>query len=468
MSDWHRFYVGQTNHTRRRIPFHISQILSGSLAALHYFICSRGQGFRTATMLKLWEIPEQNSDTNSNLEWDEAFSNVLEMGFCRAFQSLAAKILEFYFGPLQNGLEYANVGLNVLSPLLQHFIPEMSSLVKRPFLAELSTSPDHEITAWLRQRGSSITQDNKTLNVAKHRLPPKYRECLAEAFTSLVTPPDISLFTSQISDLEERPLVGPPFDSLSHEWKAAAGSTITIVHPYGESSSRIAFVFDYGLIEADIDNAHHETPLTFQLPWGFDEIGFTEATCRAWNVAFQQHSRITPHVVQVMQTEDLYDLLVQSHRQIIEQSSHKVIFLCGTNARQVVLAGVPASSLHKLDLRLGVCDFQIYLDSSSSSPRLYVYAPEMNRAVSFSKWLHLRRIDIIIRFAVVITNTEQVRNGIFERRGMLCQLIAQAGRERQGDAIMTIDTMNGDLKCWLYRKGIVEDDIRKVEQVAGS
>ena len=51
--DYLRFYVGQSREIRRRIPYHISEILSGSANSLHYFICSRGRGFRSAMFVRL-------------------------------------------------------------------------------------------------------------------------------------------------------------------------------------------------------------------------------------------------------------------------------------------------------------------------------------------------------------------------------------------------------------------------------
>lgn len=78
-----RFYVGQTTETRRRIPFHVSQILRSSSDSLHYFICSYGGG----------------QDKTSNPVSRDANSKV-KIVFYYAFQLLLANILTEYFGIL--------------------------------------------------------------------------------------------------------------------------------------------------------------------------------------------------------------------------------------------------------------------------------------------------------------------------------------------------------------------------------
>ncbi|KAH8807142.1 hypothetical protein F5884DRAFT_751732 [Xylogone sp. PMI_703] len=102
-----RFYVGQTVNARRHISERLSSILHGSSESLHYFICSRGNGHRTATFLKLWEIPASSENSTSSA-WYQAVSNILEMAFCRAFQSLPAKSLEICFGQIPGQNSFFN------------------------------------------------------------------------------------------------------------------------------------------------------------------------------------------------------------------------------------------------------------------------------------------------------------------------------------------------------------------------
>jgi hypothetical protein len=101
---------------------HHLKIRRGVFDTLHYFILQLGQGHRTANLLRLWTIP-QNDERDYGLLFNARQAlrkNFLEMLFCGAFQSLPATYLRRVYGPASNESgEYANVGLNVLSPLLQ-------------------------------------------------------------------------------------------------------------------------------------------------------------------------------------------------------------------------------------------------------------------------------------------------------------------------------------------------------------
>jgi hypothetical protein len=134
-----RPYVGQSNEPKYRIPQHTREILKGSMASLHYYIIRSGKGLRSANFIRLWTIsfPPRTDGTVKLV-----FENFLEMVFCRAFQSLPAATLEQTFGPCPQG-QYAGMGLNVISPLLQGIA--LAPHVRHRAAQLLLQSPDPEL-----------------------------------------------------------------------------------------------------------------------------------------------------------------------------------------------------------------------------------------------------------------------------------------------------------------------------------
>lgn len=201
-----RFYVGQTTQSRRRIPDHIKNIKLCSTETLHYYICVRGEGKRKARFIKLWDLHSEEESYGMTAGADGGIINILEMAFCFAFQTLPAKLLEEIFGP-SPGAGYANVGLNIMPPLLQSRY--LSSARRLPFVIHLSTSPDPELTQWLADRGSLNSNSRKTTALSSNLLGPNYNDVLSKALEHLHDPPKHASFSR--SDT--------PFD-ISHTMKS--------------------------------------------------------------------------------------------------------------------------------------------------------------------------------------------------------------------------------------------------------
>lgn len=148
-----RFYCGQSSRLPMRVAKeHAGEIRNRTTNKLHYFVLARGQGHRTANFLLLWSAPEQGStkpgsnQSAGNEAAGARFSmkqSVLEMTFCRAFESLADAALNPYFGHA----EYSNVGLNNLLPLFGSQNIKGHKRVK--YLDYLKQSPDPDISAYV-------------------------------------------------------------------------------------------------------------------------------------------------------------------------------------------------------------------------------------------------------------------------------------------------------------------------------
>jgi hypothetical protein len=92
---------------------------------------------------------------------------------------------------------------------------------------------------------------------------------------------------------------------------------------------------------------------------------------------------------------------------LIQGSALKVVFLCGTNARELTLAGV--DSYQKFGLKLATHNYEIYLETRGEGQhRLYVYCPELPWTLAIGDWVTARRIDTIIKFAATLTKTEGI------------------------------------------------------------
>ncbi len=99
---------------------------------LHYFVLARSRGHRHAFFLRLSSIPSASKGSNVLVQ------NLLEITFCRAFESLLVNVVTEFCGPG----DYSNAGLNNLPPLFQG---ERVSVPVRAELAEyLRHSPDPE------------------------------------------------------------------------------------------------------------------------------------------------------------------------------------------------------------------------------------------------------------------------------------------------------------------------------------
>jgi hypothetical protein len=154
-----------------RLDTHSRYILQGCFDTLHYFILNSGTGYLSTNWLQLWALP-------GSIKYMESFSSYsipllqccLEKTFCRAFQSISPQILVEYFGPPSEG-QYAGVGLNILSPLLQsvHYSP-MEGL-RGKFRNLLSSSSDLEIASWPCIRDRMIATDRQEARATPREVP---------------------------------------------------------------------------------------------------------------------------------------------------------------------------------------------------------------------------------------------------------------------------------------------------------
>lgn len=239
-----RFYVGQSSRCQFRLAVkHIAEIRRASTAALHYFILAHGQGHRSANFLRLWHL-----DTCSELFIGKKrvettlVNNILEMTFCRVFESLPDVSLKKFFGELIEGKTYANVGLNVLPPLLQgQWVP---SDQRDQFAKFYRNSSNPEAIQWVNVRAkrlSRLSQHSARQRQARVLTAGNYRTILGQLAKE-------NRFDSEsISSLSQAATVDTPVDFESEfQYLRIEGTEHkkNFLAPMGDSQALIGIVID--------------------------------------------------------------------------------------------------------------------------------------------------------------------------------------------------------------------------------
>src|SRR5262249_25074858 len=128
--------------------------------SLHYYVFNNSPEFRRWNFVRLWTI-SRNSGENTHASSETRnylLKNILEMTFCRAFQTSSALVLEIFFGRLPDG-KHSNLGLNVLPPLYQG-CPQTQSLTLRSHYRDIwKASPDPEICSWPAFRKAQLNRN---------------------------------------------------------------------------------------------------------------------------------------------------------------------------------------------------------------------------------------------------------------------------------------------------------------------
>ncbi|RWQ93316.1 hypothetical protein C8Q69DRAFT_446810 [Paecilomyces variotii] len=197
-SQYWRAYVGQSSKPAHRIKQHMDAYFKRDQSTLHYYILSKARSHRSMGFIPLWSIPLSDSDESETCR-HLLLSNVLEMVMCRAFQTLSNAALQKFFGDADKS-EYANVGLNILPPLLQGL--EVS----------FEDSPDPQVQQWPKVRQEQLHSFIRSSNNLERRIQRKvngdyYKIALAKAIEGYDLPnpiqdfAEINLVSSQPEDM---------------------------------------------------------------------------------------------------------------------------------------------------------------------------------------------------------------------------------------------------------------------------
>ncbi|KAJ5179717.1 hypothetical protein N7492_002927 [Penicillium capsulatum] len=451
--EWLRYYVGQCEIAKRRlVNGHAQEALRASLSSLHYFIVWMGNGHRSMNFIRLWSVPRNKMDMN---HWLIIKQNILESVFCKAFNShfgvldgrTAEACLQENFVP-QN----PSFGLNLMTPLAQGGFKlgfERSQLVQAA-----NHSPDSQILYWLRhfcQKRINHLNDRKQRHLLAER--PIFRADFERALCDALR--DNALF---------RDIKASFTFEVEPQWQERPQQIRDSMPFFGTLSARVGFVLDYAAI-CPASGALQENPVgvpKFGIPWALRKCRFDDTNCLVWTFNFDH---FLPLGMEALGSPKLKTNA--RHLELIKDSQARIIFLCGPRAEEAVRD----SSMERFTLELRGFKYPIYLarvpSDSGITIRLFIRCPPIPSQIWSSSKSDSSKFSEGLRFAISLLRLKGIRGYSIETMTLLGTILSWARQEKAGKTPVGIDTMGFPVRLWLLRKGISEETLEKVQQLAG-
>jgi hypothetical protein len=153
-------------------------------------------------------------------------------------------------------------------------------------------------------------------------------------------------------------------------------------------------------------------------------------------------------------------------------SEMKIVLLCGSLAWESVTGEVtrdPRQADTHVCLRCGYkFQFIVSQDDGKVPMRLYLRGPELPanaKSILINSGI---RTSECLKLLKVLTGIETIRPFFAESLGAFHKVIAIRSKENAGDPKLTRYTLPASLKSWITRKGFNEEDLRRLEEIAGS
>lgn len=447
--------MGQSADPRHRLAQHIKCILQGDCDTLHYYIISKGNGHRSANFLRLWTLQFPGIVDASALI---VVSNILEMVMTGQFQSLSSSTLEKYFDVLDNGLAYSALGLNVIPPVLQGV--SLGPTLRQAYSLQLEKSPDPQIRGWPEFRGKQRISSARTSSfIPKPSM--SWEDYLAELHRAMDATPvaqRLRLFDPASSAAPtENLIVDTWLNRLRSDITNATGECGKLVPPVGTFNAQIGIVLDHGSIDTGTGDY-------FTLPWGIRECGFTEKNSMIWPYNFRQHILVNGLQDTKPLRTDETNVLKQYNRELIHGSSIRVVLLFGKSSSDIL---TPAE-VRRIECEVRGCTIVCLLETDGDEvSRLQCSSPLI--ALWANNWPQAQKISELFLFAAAITHTSRIHS-CYSASTLVCtRLIWLYDGERQGGAKMTLETLEPNVREWLFRRGFTSDeDIRRLEKFGDS
>jgi hypothetical protein len=343
-----RLYVGQANVIHHRWENHARCILQRDFDTLHYFILQLGGGHRRANFLQLWETSCDLLPEGTPESFHQLIKNVLEMLFCRAFHSLLGKQLEPYFGLANSESgEYSNIGLNVLSPLLQGQLDvDNARTWSRNDLSAFSRDP--EIRVWPAERRRQVREITATalpfeetsyhppqITTGKIRLQ-AFQELCAHAATPSPNAESALEYMRSKPDFSLRPAL-----DIRSEVQQHFSRSMSPTFPIGNSAhASIGLIIDQMSIDLD--------ECAGGVPFSLAKLGIHVDNSLIWTY---NHTELG--LLDAVPNNASYQTCCNFFSwSLIEGSSVKVILLCGKYSENSLKAGFETRKLQSHDIKL--------------------------------------------------------------------------------------------------------------------
>ncbi|KAJ9324384.1 hypothetical protein DTO027B5_4235 [Paecilomyces variotii] len=413
-SQYWRAYGGQSSKPAHRIKQHMDAYFKRDQSTLHYYILSKARSHRSMGFIPLWSIPLSDSDASETCR-HLLLSNVLEMVMCRAFQTLSNAALQKFFGDADKS-EYANVGLNILPPLLQGL--EVKRRIQR------KVNGDY------------------------------YKIALAKAIEGYDLP-------NPIQDFAEINLVSSQPEDMVSLMKEASSSIEAVssgpdlIQPFGQLAAKIGIVLDW----CPVNRAESEYSIRNNItavPPILMNCGFNQNNSLIWTYNLK-HAFLSNSAALIESA--LEDQVIRSvHSKLIQKSNLRVILLCGLNAERSIVS--PGLSPIKIELQGYSYSAYIELkETGAEIKRLYVRLPFSLTSLRSTNWRQCMQFGELLRFVTVILDTKEIRGYSMANQSVYRFIITQYADERDSKCDpMTIGTLDPILLDWLALKGIVHQD----------
>ncbi|KAF3393630.1 hypothetical protein DPV78_009845 [Talaromyces pinophilus] len=427
VKEYWRSYIGQAGIPLQRFIDHLKGAMRSKPTTLHYFVIWKGLGYRSMNFLRLWTLPGPDSRFYHE-EKSYIFSNVLEMVFCRVFQSLPQESLQDFFPEIKNQV-YAGLGLNIMSPLYQGFTVHYS--VRHRFALRAELSQDPEIQEWPSFR--TRTQGSRTSSSMRYKwdkFAMKQKDYL-QMF--------MDKFREQINgDTEMQVPLSPPDSNASddfdmevwcHTLKNELGRDTLhrprIVEPIGTVDARIGIILNEPVL-----NAEGTRDL---LPFGFQESGFIETNSLIWCYDPRQHS-----LQAYSENHEVPTILAQSNSKLIKSSNLQVVLL----------------------------------DQDINMMWYNPYCPHRHRIVSFDLQLYCGPIKFYVEITAEddkIKRVYDLRPYYTSTRSSMHHILWLYRDELDGADKMTVDDVHWAVEPYLHRRGFrIKEDMRRLEEIGGT
>ncbi|KAE8342644.1 hypothetical protein BDV24DRAFT_162177 [Aspergillus arachidicola] len=452
-----RPYVGQSSNVEKRIKEHIKGSARTIPDSLHYFVIHKGNGMRAMNFIRLWSLTDHQS---FDQETKSVFSNILEMAFSFAFQSLPPNILEKYFGRLQ-GISYSGLGLNVIEPLLQGI--SLRSHIRQILNIKLGLSPDPHIRMWPSFREKTKKVDETVSRWHGDQFLTKWKDyqgLFDRAMMAAERPYQVDYQFNGRRSLNYVTIDMNPIQSkLAEAVLKATGEQIHLGYPLGSPEARLGIILPgcpmgFGLDEADI-------------PWGIHESGFNETNCNIWFAdprlrSFSQASQT--HSCRLA----LEACFLNYNREVIKNSNLTVIVYEGVDTEKLIIPTQMTSSRFEIALYCGKLS-GFFEAEGNEIRRVYLKAPTSLTTLWADPGPRVQLLMEAFKLAAVLTGTQGIRPYFCNSASAVHHILRIYHEENNGSEKMNSSNIEPIIEAFLFRKGFrCADDIRQLEDIGGT
>lgn len=459
-----RCYGGQASETFERIKYHMGKIRKGDRSTLHYFI--RSQPNRYNKFIRLTEVGPSTSRDG----FEDFMLTMCEAVQCLALQLLPEATLKEFLPP-DIEIVFHTSQLNVASPLLQGL---MSPSLRRSEFTKLQYSTDSEVRAYYEFRTAqkkTLAQQIKTKSIAEYKPTPRSPEEYGPVFSTAIQDqaPEISNIDRLLEPLGHAPVHDvdqsylPTFGKIQSEFVLNYPDLPTLIAPKGSLDSSVAVIL-YEPSPRSRGGQSTEVLKDEMWPSTMEEKGLNSANAMMWYL-FPQRMLRKPAVedgkLVISATDESLQamtLYLEFSKMMLNSCTAKHIILCGKTVQGWINSEYNAS-LKRLKLKMGMCELPIQLQLEDNLVRR-VFFPTVDPCKILFKGdlASVQKLDNTVNIAAWLRSIPGVPTRHFELKGFLTLPATEVRKQREGDDIVTMDTLHPWLKTWLRREGFVADD----------